>query len=175
MRKTHGLWKNNQKVYTAWQNIKKRCFIKTHKHYKTYGALGIILEEKFVNDFAAFLSEVGQPPENSRKWSIDRIDLDKGYVSGNMRWTTQEKQTRNTRKYSTNSSGKSGVYWSSNSSGNTRAIAHWIDLEGNPKTRIFLVNKYGLLPAFKMAFEFRDKMIAELNNEGAGYTEKHGK
>lgn len=175
MAKTHGLWKNNQKVYIAWQNIKKRCFNPANKHYKTYGGVGISLEARFVNDFSAFLSEVGQPPENSRKWSIDRIDLDKGYISGNMQWTTQDKQTRNTRKYCTNSSGKSGVYWSLNSSGNTRAVAHWIDLKGQARTKIFLVKKYGLLPTFKMAFEYRDKMINDLNSQGAGYTEKHGK
>jgi hypothetical protein len=39
----------------------------------------------------------------------------------------------------------------------------------------FSVKKLGLLPAFKAAVECRRKMIEELNGQGAGYTENHGK
>jgi hypothetical protein len=31
------------------------------------------------------------------------------------------------------------------------------------------------MPAFKAAVEYRRKMIEELNAQGAGYTEDHGK
>ena len=135
---------------------------------------GITLEERFVKDFAAFLEEVGQPPENTRKWSIDRINPNKGYETGNMRWVTQDVQARNFRKFKTNSSGKTGVLWSINTAGNTRATAHWIDLDGNPRSKTFLVRKYGLLPAFKMAVEYRNAAISKLNELGAGYTTYHG-
>ena len=174
LNKTHGLWTNNKKVYTAWMNIKKRCFNKNNKLYETYGAKGITLEERFVKDFAAFLEEVGQPPENTRKWSIDRINPNKGYETGNMRWVTQDIQSRNLRKFKTNSSGKTGVMWSINTAGNTRAMACWIDLDGKPRSKTFLVRKYGLLPAFKMAVEYRNTAISKLNELGAGYTTYHG-
>lgn len=174
LNKTHGLWTNNRKVYTAWMNIKKRCFNKNYKHFETYGAKGITLEERFVKDFAAFLEEVGQPPKNTREWSIDRINPNMGYETGNMRWVTQDVQARNFRKFKTNSSGKTGVLWSINTAGNTRAMAHWIDLDGKPRTKTFLVRKYGLLPAFKMAVEYRDAAISKLNELGAGYTTYHG-
>ncbi len=174
LNKTHGLWTNNRKVYTAWMNIKKRCFNKNYKHFETYGAKGITLEERFVKDFAAFLEEVGQPPKNTREWSIDRINPNMGYETGNMRWVTQDVQARNFRKFKTNSSGKTGVLWSINTAGNTRAMAHWIDLDGKPRTKTFLVRKYGLLPAFKMAVEYRNTAISKLNDLGAGYTVYHG-
>ena len=174
LNKTHGLWTNNRKVYTAWMNIKKRCFNKNYKHFETYGAKGITLEERFVKDFAAFLEEVGQPPKNTREWSIDRINPNMGYETGNMRWVTQDVQARNFRKFKTNSSGKTGVLWSINTAGNTRAMAHWIDLDGKPRTKTFLVRKYGLLPAFKMAVEYRNTTISKLNELGAGYTVYHG-
>lgn len=133
------------------------------------------MQESFINDFAAFYNEIGDPPDNTRRWSIDRINPFIGYFSGNMQWTTQDKQSRNTRKYSTNTSGVSGVYWAVTGSGNPRVVAGWIDLDGKPRTKSFLVSKYVEEAAFNMACEYRKKMIEELNLLGAGYTEFHGK
>ena len=175
LNKSHGLWTNNRKVYSAWRKIKERCFDENCPQFETYGAKGITLEDRFVNDFAAFFQEIGPPPENTKKWSIDRIDPNRGYLTGNMRWTTPDKQARNTRMYKTNSSGKSGVVWSINGSGGTRAVAMWIDLDGKPRSKTFPVAKHGLLPAFKLACEYRDRVILELNIQGAGYTPDHGK
>ncbi|MGL5077217.1 MAG: hypothetical protein ACRDBG_15515 [Waterburya sp.] len=58
--------------------------------------------------------------------------------------------------------------------GNTGVVAHWSDLKDGVRTKSFAVKKYGLLPAFAMAVEYREKMIAELNLQGAGYSEQHG-
>lgn len=46
---------------------------------------------------------------------------------------------------------------------------------GNYRNKKFSVLKLGLLPAFRDAVMYRRKMIEELNAQGAGYTENHGK
>ena len=171
----HGLTKSKKKVYVAWLNIKGRCHNPKAKDFPTYGGRGIFLQEKFRSDFSAFYNYIGDPPENTRKWSIDRIDPNIGYQEGNMHWTTQDKQSRNTRKYSTNTSGVSGVVWTVNGSGNPRATTCWIDLDGKPRRKSYLVSEYGKEVAFQMACAYRLQMIEELNLQGAGYTEFHGK
>ena len=67
-----------------------------------------------------------------------------------------------------------GVTWYYNDTGGTRSIAWWNDGE-RVCSKSFPVKKYGVLPAFKLAVDYREKMIAELNAQGAGYTENHGK
>ena len=47
-------------------------------------------------------------------------------------------------------------------------------LDGKKKTKAFSPFVYGYEQAFKLACEWREKMIAEFNEQGAGYTERHG-
>lgn len=92
----------------------------------------------------------------------------------NLRVIPFEKNRRNQRKLDRNTSGKTGVtFWKAK--GLTYARAFWNDLGGSLQSKVFSVNKYGLLPAFSMACSYRDKMIEQLNANGAGYSERHGK
>ena len=59
--------------------------------------------------------------------------------------------------------------------GTTSAIASWVQLDKRSRNKKFNVRKLGLLPAFKAAVEYRRKMIQELNDQGAGYSTRHGK
>ena len=52
--------------------------------------------------------------------------------------------------------------------------AEWRDLGGKNCTKLFSTRKYGYEEAFRLACAYRAKMIAELNTQGAGYTETHG-
>jgi len=71
---------------------------------------------------------------------------------------------RNNKMRSSNSTGVVGVSWGSNTDFNqTRAIAHWVDENANQHSKSFSVLKYGLLPAFKLACEYRVKMVEELS------------
>jgi hypothetical protein len=47
-------------------------------------------------DFAKFYAAVGDPP--SPVHTIDRIDNDKGYEPGNVRWATPAEQNLNSRR-----------------------------------------------------------------------------
>ncbi len=89
---THGSSKSAE--YQAFLRMKARCENKKDKAYKNYGGRGIKLE-KGCQTFAEFLALVG--PRPSPQHSIDRIDNDKGYAPGNLRWATTEQQGRNKR------------------------------------------------------------------------------
>lgn len=92
----------------------------------------------------------------------------------NLRVVERAVNQRNLKMSKTNTSGKTGVTIYLNSSGQTRVAAHWSDEIGKRKCKSFGVNRFGLLPAFAMACKYRENRIAELNNSGLGYTERHG-
>ncbi len=48
-----------------------------------------------MNDFWAFLSDIGERP--SRLYSLDRINNDGNYEPGNVRWATPKEQSNNQR------------------------------------------------------------------------------
>lgn len=59
--------------------------------------------------------------------------------------------------------------------GGERFIAVWRELEGKQSTRSFSTSRLGHDLAFQLAYKYREKMIAELNAQGAGYSPTHGK
>ena len=174
-RTTHGM--SGTKVFAAWNRIKDRCFNPTSQDYYNYGGLGITMSDNLRRDFTTFYKEVGDPPSSGHQWSIDRIDNTRGYIEGNIRWASINQQARNKSLFPSNSSGYCGVQWyhSGKPTHSTYAAATWSSLdESKPLNKKFSVKKHGLLPAFALAVEYRNKMIAELNQAGAGYSEQHG-
>lgn len=97
----------------------------------------------------------------------------------NLRLVSCTINARNTKKRKDNTSGITGVSLKTEveNSGkiNTYWVAQWKDLFGNIKSKCFSNNKYGYDEAFRLACEWRQKMLLELNAQGAGYTERHGK
>lgn len=90
----------------------------------------------------------------------------------NLRVATHSENMQNLKKYNTNISGVTGVHFSKT---DNRWRAEWRKLNGKNTSKSFSVTKYGYEEAFKLACEYREKMIKELNEQGAGYTERHGK
>lgn len=177
--KTHGMSKT--KEYKCWVKMRERCLNPNDKEYPNYGAIGVTIQESWQQDFQAFFDFMGEHPKDGKRYSIDRIENDRGYCEGNVRWATSHQQARNKGLFATNTSGVNGVIWDNKVHPNKidstlYCNAIWNRLEDGKQTKkCFSVKKYGLLPAFKMACEYREKMIAELNAQGAGYTENHGK
>lgn len=91
MRIYHGLSKTPE--YKIWQGIKRRCLRKHRPEYQKYGAKGVTLHPAWVNDFPAFLAEIGERP--TPKHTVDRIKGSLGYQPGNVRWATMTVQNRN--------------------------------------------------------------------------------
>jgi hypothetical protein len=78
----------------AFYNAKRRCTNPKHKDYSNYGGRGIQFKFK---SFEQFRQELGMRP--SKKYSIDRIDVDGHYEPGNVRWATKTQQNLNRRKF----------------------------------------------------------------------------
>lgn len=91
--KTHG--QSRTPVFQAWVDMLKRCNDPKHKSFRNYGGRGITVAPEF-KDFAAFYKEIG--PKPSPAHTLDRIDNNKGYIFGNIRWATQRQQMANVRK-----------------------------------------------------------------------------
>jgi len=162
-----------RKAYRAWSDLIGRCYRESHTSYSTYGGRGITVQESWRHSPGTFYAYVSGLANFSPEYSLDRIDNSKGYQEGNLRWATNAEQCRNQGKQDNNTSGKCGVTWYYNETGGTRAIAWWY-VDAKTKSKSYSVKKFGLLPAFSMACQFRDAKIAQLNAGGAGYTDKHG-
>jgi hypothetical protein len=129
---------------------------------------------------------------NKTDWLVHRIlyvmrngeiatELDIDHIDGNslnnsadnLRLVPTAVNLRNQKQPSTNSSGVTGVGFMTNG-GNTYARAYWNNLAGERESRQFSCKELGLLEAFTAACAYREKMIASLNESGAGYSERHG-
>lgn len=82
--------------YRAWVAMRERCSYEKHASYHNYGGRGIAVCAEWQDDFKAFYDHIG--PKPSPKHSIDRIDNERGYEPGNVRWATRAEQNANQRK-----------------------------------------------------------------------------
>ena len=89
---THGMY--GTPLYHIWSGIKGRCQNPTNANYDRYGGRGIGLCERW-QSFGNFYADI--PPRPSNRHSLDRIENDKGYEPGNIRWATPEQQQNNMR------------------------------------------------------------------------------
>jgi len=92
---THGLY--GTPIYMCWASMKQRCLYEKSNRYKTYGERGIAIYPEWIKSFASFnsyiVSHLGEHP--GKGWSIDRIDVNRGYEPGNIRWANNQEQARN--------------------------------------------------------------------------------
>ncbi len=71
-----------------------RCSSPKATGYHRYGGRGIKVCDRWNNSFAAFYSDMGDPP--SVRHTLDRYpNKDGNYEPGNCRWATQTQQARN--------------------------------------------------------------------------------
>jgi hypothetical protein len=125
---THGM--SDTPVYHVWVNMLTRCYNKSSKGYRTYGAKGIRVCKRWRHNFAAFLEDLGEPP--TTKHTIERINTSLGYRPNNCRWATMKEQQNNrTNNHAVTFNGR------------TQNLGEWADQYGLPKST--LLNRLGIL------------------------------
>lgn len=121
----HGC--SGTKEYRAWIKMQSRC-----KEDDNYIRRGIFVCDEWCGDggFERFFDHIGPAP--SDELSVDRIDNDRGYEPGNVRWATRKVQLRNksTNRLLT-------------INGETKCIADWSDESGVKYETIRARLRYG--------------------------------
>lgn len=92
--RTHGA--SGTLTWNRWRSMIARCTMKNTKSYPRYGGRGIRICEAWLNDFSAFLAEMGECPGTD--WTLERNENDGNYERGNCRWATRKEQNRNTSR-----------------------------------------------------------------------------
>lgn len=85
--------RDRSSAYSRWSAMWQRCENPKYKQFADYGGRGITVCERW-RDFAAFLEDMGEPPEGM---TLDRIDNSRGYEPANCRWVTRSEQQMNKR------------------------------------------------------------------------------
>lgn len=103
----HGTypWDSYVALRRVGQNAKDRCSNPASRGYKNYGGRGIQFVFPSAVAFAEWvLVNLGARPTAGH--SIDRIDNNKHYEPGNLRWATRVEQARNKRQYKCSANGE---------------------------------------------------------------------
>lgn len=81
--------------YGSYIEMRRRCLNPKNHAYDRYGGRGITICDRWLNSFEAFREDMGLRP--SPHHSLDRIEVNGNYESGNCRWATDKTQAENRR------------------------------------------------------------------------------
>ena len=90
---THGF--AYHPLYQTYQSMMHRCYNPKRAVYPLYGGRGITVCERWRESIQNFMEDV--EPRPGPEYSFDRIDNNKPYEPGNVRWATQIQQCNNQR------------------------------------------------------------------------------
>lgn len=137
--------RNRTPEYNAWSGMNARCHCETNKLFSYYGARGITVcpEWRGAGGFLKFLAHIGRRPGPG--YSIDRIENDRGYEPGNVRWATRVQQMENTRRTRLVTI-----------DGETLPLKRWCERRGLPYKAVHLrITRRGMEPVAALAMALR--------------------
>jgi hypothetical protein len=95
------MYEMRKKMNRTWWHIRDRCYRKTDKSYRDYGARGITMCDRWLTSFSNFYDDVSKLPNFGKDgYSLNRIDNNGNYEPGNVEWvdfTAQQNNKRNNR------------------------------------------------------------------------------
>ncbi len=126
--------------WLAWKGMKDRCSA-SNPARKWYFDKGIKVCEAWL-DYLTFLADIGRAP--TPKHTVDRIDGNKGYEPGNVRWATQKEQHNN------------------------KSSNRWFEFRGDRLTMVMMAEKYGMsrnafYARLKMGWSLEDALTKPLD------------
>jgi hypothetical protein len=131
----------NTNIYSKWIGMKNRCFNKSEKSYKNYGARGISICDEwlvFENFYKWSLTNGYQ-----EGYSIERIDVNGNYCPENCCWIPIVNQAKNKRNT---------IY--AELDGKTKRLVEWCEILGlNKKTVYNRIYQCGLTPEEALIFK----------------------
>lgn len=141
--KIHGY--SGERLNIIWNGMVQRCCNENNPYYNYYGGRGIKICDEWRNDYVAFrewaLSTGYDENAEHGECTLDRIDVDGDYEPDNCRWVSQKEQNRNKRntlKFSYN--------------GQEKSLAEWCEESNFPYDRALYRLKHGW--TFEEALEF---------------------
>jgi len=81
--------------YMAWMGMKSRCYTKSTRSFRDYGARGVIVCKRWRNSFKNFIHDMGRRPLG---YSLERKRVNGNYCPGNCSWIPMGQQALNTRR-----------------------------------------------------------------------------
>lgn len=81
-------------LFNTWSGAIDRCHNPSNPSFPDYGGRGIVVCDRWLNSFDAFVADMGPRPDGA---SLDRIDVNGNYEPSNCRWADRFTQARNKR------------------------------------------------------------------------------
>lgn len=148
---THGMTKTVE--FRIWQGMISRCYSKKNKKYYRYGGRGIIVCDRWRNNFENFYEDMGNRP--SLRHSIERINNNGNYSPDNCRWDISFSQSRNTSRN----------HWIEHN-GERLILQDWADRLGYSQPRMStMIKKMKIHEIIEMSIKKGRKPILERKNK----------
>ena len=141
-KKFQGAQGSEPRLANTWKNMMQRCYNKNAPNYHHYGGRGIDVCDEW-HDFRNFIKwacQTGYDKDAPRGvFTLERIDVNKGYSPHNCRWATSKEQTVNKR---------TSVFLTID--GVRRNVTEWADVIGVNRSLVsYWVRKHGKEEAIK--------------------------
>ena len=85
----------SDKLYSAWVEMRRRCYTKTCEAYKNYGGRGITITSEW-DDFTVF-KDWALTNGYQEGLTIERLDVNGNYCPSNCTWIPKSEQSKNRR------------------------------------------------------------------------------